>query len=87
VLAAAPSRGGGGPEVAVRLTLLDRPVARADLLADPAFRTAEVVRMPAGSNPSWLTAGQYAAVRAAVLAALPDGSLPAGVAPAGTMEG
>jgi hypothetical protein len=75
VLAAAPSTGEGGPEVAVRLTLLDRPVRRADLIADPAFRSAEVVRMPAGSNPSWLSAGEYAAVRAAVSE------------PAGTMEG
>jgi hypothetical protein len=82
VLDAAPSTGTGGPEVAVSLTLLDRPVARARLLADPVFRFAEVVRMPAGSNPSWLTAGQYAAV----LAALPDGALPAGAVPAGTME-
>jgi hypothetical protein len=73
-LAAAPSIGAGGPEVAVRLTLLDRPVPRAELLADPAFHSAEVARMPAGSNPSWLSADQYAAV----LAALPTG--------AGTME-
>jgi hypothetical protein len=80
-LAAAPSGQGGRPEVAVRLTLLDRPVARGDLLADPAFRTAEVVRMPAGSNPSWLSAAQYAAV----LAALPRGAVPP-VAAAGTME-
>jgi|tagenome__1003787_1003787.scaffolds.fasta_scaffold20767406_2 hypothetical protein len=82
VLAAAPSHAGGGPEVAVRLTLLDRLVARADLLADPDFRSAEVVRMPAGSNPSWLSAGQYAAV----LAALPRGAVPAVASVAGTME-
>ena len=36
--------------------------ARADLLHDPRFRDAEVLRMPAGSNPSWLTATQLAAV-------------------------
>ena len=53
---------GGGPVVAVRLRLLAPPVARADLLADPDFRDAEVVRMPAGSNPSWLSARQFAAV-------------------------
>jgi hypothetical protein len=40
------------------------PVARADLLADPAARDAEVLRMPAGSNPSWLSPEQYAAVLA-----------------------
>jgi hypothetical protein len=54
--------GSGGPELPVRLTRLADPVARADLLADPDFRDAEVVRMPAGSNPSWLTTTQFAAV-------------------------
>ena len=44
------------------LTVLADPVLRAELLADPAARDAEVLRMPAGSNPSWLSAGQYAAV-------------------------
>ncbi|MCZ2807393.1 hypothetical protein O2W18_19985 [Modestobacter sp. VKM Ac-2983] len=58
--AAAP----GGPAVAVRWTRLAHPVDRADLLADPATRSAEVLRMPAGSNPSWLSPGQYAAVLA-----------------------
>jgi hypothetical protein len=56
----------------VRLTLLTDPVPRADLLADPRMRDAEVLRMPAGSNPSWLSAGQYAAV----LAHLPGGTVP-----------
>jgi hypothetical protein len=56
--------GDGGPVVPVRLTALAEPVLRADLLPDPAFRDAEVVRMPAGSNPSWLSAAQYAAVLA-----------------------
>ncbi|WP_369137884.1 hypothetical protein [Modestobacter versicolor] len=63
-LTAAPVGSGGGPVVAVRLTRLAEPVDRAELLADPAARDAEVLRMPAGSNPSWLSAGQYAAVRA-----------------------
>jgi hypothetical protein len=53
-----------GPAVEVRLTALTDPVARAELLADPAARDAEVLRMPAGSNPSWLSAEQYAAVLA-----------------------
>jgi hypothetical protein len=48
--------------VAVRWTRLTEPVDRAELLADPAARDAEVLRMPAGSNPSWLSAAQYAAV-------------------------
>ncbi len=51
-----------GPVVPVRLTLLPEPVPRADLLADPRMRAAEVLRMPAGSNPSWLSAEQFAAV-------------------------
>jgi hypothetical protein len=54
----------GGPVVAVRLTPLAEPVPRAELLADPVFCEAEVIRMPAGSNPSWLSAGQYAVVLA-----------------------
>jgi hypothetical protein len=53
----------GGPVVPVRLTLLPHPLPRAALLADPVARDAEVLRMPAGSNPSWLSAAQYAAVR------------------------
>jgi hypothetical protein len=53
---------GNGPAVPVRLVLLPDPVPRSDLLADPRMRDAEVLRMPAGSNPSWLSAGQFAAV-------------------------
>jgi hypothetical protein len=52
-----------GPVVRLRLTLLAEPVPRADLIADPRMRSAEVVRMPAGSNPSWLSAEQFTAVR------------------------
>ena len=54
--------GAAGPMVGVRLTRLVEPVHRAELVADPAARDAEVLRMPAGSNPSWLSAAQYAAV-------------------------
>jgi hypothetical protein len=57
-----------GPVVPVRLTLLAEPVGRADLMADPAASHAEVLRMPAGSNPSWLSRSQFAAV----LARVPD---------------
>jgi hypothetical protein len=53
---------GGSPTVPVAFTLLGQPVPRAALLADPATRDAEVLRMPAGSNPSWLSPAQYAAV-------------------------
>ena len=52
----------GGPAVPVRLTLLPEPVLRADLLGDPRMRDAEVLRMPAGSNPSWLSRAQFDAV-------------------------
>ena len=43
--------------VGVALHRLAEPLPRAHLLGT-AFATAEVVRMPAGSNPSWLTAAQ-----------------------------
>jgi hypothetical protein len=63
VLAAAVATdAGGAPVVGVRLTLLPEPVDRAELLADPRVRDAEVLRMPAGSNPSWLSDRQFAAV-------------------------
>jgi hypothetical protein len=52
----------GAPAVGVRLTRLPQPVDRAELLADPVVRDAEVLRMPAGSNPSWLSPAQYAAL-------------------------
>ena len=53
-----------GPVLPVRLTSLPDPVDRGELLADPDFRSAEVLRMPAGSNPSWLSAAQLGAVLA-----------------------
>ena len=56
--------GDDGPVLPVRLTSLADPVDRAELLADPGFRAAEVLRMPAGSNPSWLSAVQLRAVLA-----------------------
>jgi hypothetical protein len=51
-----------GPAVRVRLTLLPEPVPRSDLVGDPRTRDAEVLRMPAGSNPSWLSRTQFDAV-------------------------
>ena len=72
VVAGEVSEEAGGPEVAVDLTLLAEPVPRGELLADPVAAGAEVLRMPAGSNPSWLSADQFAAVRAHL--ALPPGS-------------
>ncbi len=51
-----------GPALPVRLTRLATPVDRGELRHDPRFRDAEVLRMAAGSNPSWLTGAQLAAV-------------------------
>ncbi|PPK95347.1 hypothetical protein CLV92_106168 [Kineococcus xinjiangensis] len=59
---AAAQPGGGGDAVDVDLRRLPAPVPRAALLADAAFADAEVLRMPAGSNPSYLTPRQYAAL-------------------------
>ena len=61
-LAGTPRLQAGQPSVAVELRLLSQPVARADLARSPGFADAEVLRMPAGSNPSYLTAAQLAAV-------------------------
>lgn len=61
-LTAAPHEAGGGPVVRVDLTLLPDPLPRVALLLDPRTRDAEVLRMPAGSNPSWLSAAQFCAV-------------------------
>jgi hypothetical protein len=65
-LAGPPAEDVDGPIVAVHLTLLTEPVPRGELLADPYTQDAEVLRMPAGSNPSWLSATQFAAVRVRV---------------------
>ena len=80
-VAAAPVGSAAGPVVTVRLTLLAEPVPRAELLADPRFRDAEVVRMAAGSNPSWLSAAQHAAV----LDRLPSAPSPAAAPGPGSM--
>jgi hypothetical protein len=72
VLAGRPSPTTDGPVVPVRLFLLAEPVDRAELLADPVARDAEVLRMPAGSNPSWLSRPQFDAVLARV--PRPDGA-------------
>ena len=64
VVAGEVGEDGSGPLVHVRLTLLAEPVPRADLLADPGFADAEVLRVPAGSNPSYLTPTQHAALLA-----------------------
>ena len=70
----------GGPVVPVRLTRLATPVGRAELLADPVAREAEVLRMPAGSNPSWLSGPQFGAV----LTRVRDGNALPGLGPWGS---
>ena len=77
VLAGPPAMDAGGPVVPVRLRLLAEPIDRAELLADPVAGQAEVLRMPAGSNPSWLTGPQFAAVVARVR----DGDQPTRLGP------
>ena len=57
----------GQPEIPMRLRPIPSPPLRAELLLDPVLATAEVVRMPAGSNPSYLDREQFAALRAAYL--------------------
>lgn len=49
-------------DLEVVLHRLAEPIARSELLADPAFTTAEVMRMPAGSNPSFLRPAELDAV-------------------------
>ena len=51
--------------VPLRLQPVDPPVQRAELLEHPVLRDAEVLRMPAGSNPSYLTREQLDALTAA----------------------
>lgn len=59
-LAAAPTR--DNPAVDVAFWLLASPVPREELLHAPALESAEVLRMPAGSNPSYLTPVQLTAL-------------------------
>ncbi|WP_207007829.1 hypothetical protein [Nocardioides aromaticivorans] len=50
-------------EISVHLVPVDPPVLRAQLLADPLLSRIEVVRMPAGSNPSYLGREELARLR------------------------
>ena len=49
--------------VPLRLEPLVPPLLRSDLLDHPVLGRLEVVRMPAGSNPSYVTRAQLAALR------------------------
>lgn len=46
------------PAIQVRLRLLDEPLPRSELVLVPEFAESEVVRLPIGSNPSYLTRSQ-----------------------------
>ena len=50
------------PAVSVALLRLVRPVPRRDLLSDHVLAGAEVLRMPAGSNPSYLDVERWSAL-------------------------
>jgi hypothetical protein len=47
----------------LRLSPVDPVVTRSQILAAPGLGTLEVIRMPAGSNPSYLDTTQYRALR------------------------
>jgi hypothetical protein len=49
----------------VRLQPVDPVVERVELLADSQLRELEVIRMPAGSNPSYVDRAQYRTLRQA----------------------
>jgi hypothetical protein len=51
-----------GPVMPVSLCPVDPAVPRGLLLQDPVLARLEVLRMPAGSNPSYLDRAQYAAL-------------------------
>ncbi|KQT90813.1 hypothetical protein ASG49_13820 [Marmoricola sp. Leaf446] len=53
-----------GPVLPLHLAPVAPPVLRAELLAHPVLADLEVLRMPAGSNPSYVTGEQLAALRA-----------------------
>ena len=53
---------GGQVRVPLRLEPVAPPVLRAELLDHPVLQGAEVLRMPAGSNPSYLTVEELAAL-------------------------
>lgn len=57
--------GEGGPVMPVRLQPIDPVVTREQILAGLGHPDLEVIRTPAGSNPSYVDKEQYAALRSA----------------------
>jgi hypothetical protein len=60
-----PVRRGVELTMPVSLRGLDPVVAREEILTEPTLVTLEVIRMPAGSNPSYLDTEQYRALLSA----------------------
>jgi predicted RNA-binding protein with PUA-like domain len=52
--------------VDVSIPFLEEPVPRSELRADDRLRDIEMFRQPQGSNPAWLTSGEWAAVQALI---------------------
>ena len=52
-----------GPAMQLALSAVDPVVLRSDLLAEPDLSRLEVIRMPAGSNPSFVTVEEFAIIR------------------------
>ena len=50
------------PRVPVRLEVLEAPVRREELAADPRLRRAEILRVPRIGNPAAFTPGEWAAL-------------------------
>ncbi len=63
-----PDPGGGRPWVPLDLVIWEpaRRVSRAEIRADSRLADLEVFRQPQGSNPSYLTVAQFAALRSLV---------------------
>ena len=51
------------PVISISVVGLGTPIARAELISDRRFADAEVIKMAAGSNPSYLNEAQLAAVK------------------------
>jgi len=50
------------PYVDLEMEILDEPISRMTLAADPDFREAEILRVPRAPNPSGLRAREFAAI-------------------------
>jgi hypothetical protein len=60
-----PAERGDELSMPVRLQAVEPPVRREEILAVPGLADLEVLRMPAGSNPSYVDGAQYRTLRQA----------------------